>query len=90
MALNLIAAELQRFGEIRTVCYGASRRPADAQPLGHSIVISLVDGNVAALPIGRSFDPLLVQSALVDEMPAQGFGGRGFRRHPSVAFPFRE
>src|SRR5262249_62086905 len=42
------------------------------------------------LPIGRGFDFVLAQPAFVNEMPAQGFGGRCLRGDPGIAVAGRK
>src|SRR5271154_4948229 len=49
-----------------------------------SVVVGFVHGNGALLPIGGRLDPILAQSALVNEMPAQGLRGGSLCGDPGV------
>jgi len=49
-----------------------------------------VNSDSAAFPISGGFDPLLIKSALLDKILAQGFSGGGLRGNPGIALPRRE
>ena len=55
-----------------------------------SVVVGLMHGDGAVLPIGRGFHPVLAQSTFVNEMPAQGLGSRCLGGDPGIAVAGRK
>ena len=55
-----------------------------------SVVVGLMHGDGAVLPIGRGFHPVLAQPTLVNEMPAQGLGSRCLGGDPGIALAGRK
>jgi hypothetical protein len=55
-----------------------------------SVVVGLMHGDGAVLPIGRGFHPVLAQPTFVNEMPAQGLGSRCLGGDPGIAVAGRK